>query len=237
DEVRSILERLEFLVAEPRSGVLAVTAPSWRATKDISVKDDLVEEVGRMIGYDSITPTPPLVPTVVPPGNPERKFQHEVRNIFVDGGFTEVYNYSFLSEEAVRAFGMDPAAHVRVTNPIASDQALMRTSLLPGVWRNIVENAKHRENFRLFAIGLEVNKPYEPLPHGAPHRVAAIYDRSGDGAAGLFEIKRAAECLMPGAEVCPAEAAPYEHPARAADLHWKGERVGRLFELHPSLVE
>ena len=66
---------------------------------------------------------------------PERKFQHEVRNIFVDQGFTEVYNYSFLSEEAVRAFGMDPAAHVRVTNPIASDQALLRTSLLPGIWQ------------------------------------------------------------------------------------------------------
>ncbi len=93
----------------------------------------------------------------MPPGNPERKFQHEVRNIFVDQGFTEVYNYSFLSEEAVRAFGLDPAAHVRVTNPIASDQALMRTSLLPGIWRNVLENAKHREAFRLFEIGLEIH--------------------------------------------------------------------------------
>jgi phenylalanyl-tRNA synthetase beta chain len=236
-EVRAILERLEFQVAEPRRGHFAVTVPSWRATKDISIKDDLVEEVGRMIGYDSIAPTPPLVPTVVPPSNPERRFQHEVRNIFVDQGFTEVYNYSFLSEESVRAFEMDPEAHVRVTNPIASDQALLRNSLLPGVWRNIVENAKHRESFRLFEIGLEIHKPYEGLPDEAPHLVAAIYDRSGDGAAGLFEAKRAAECLMSGAEVCPAEAAPYEHPARAADVQWKGERVGRLFELHPSLVE
>ena len=97
--------------------MFSVTVPSWRATKDISIKDDLVEEVGRMVGYDSITPRAPLVPASVPPGNPERKFQHEVRNIFVDQGFTEVYNYSFLSEEAVRAFGIDPQAHVRVTNP------------------------------------------------------------------------------------------------------------------------
>ncbi len=236
-EVRGILERLEFGVAEPRKGVFAVTVPSWRATKDIAIKDDLVEEVGRMVGYDSIAPTPPLVPTVVPPANPERRFQHEARNLFVDLGFTEVYNYSFLSEESVRAFRMDPASHVRVANPIASDQALMRASLLPGIWRNIVENAKHRDSFRIFEVGIEVHKPYEHLPAEVPHLIAAIYDRSGDGAAGLFEVKRAAECLMPGAESCPAEGAPYEHPARAANISWKGERVGRMFELHPSLVE
>jgi phenylalanyl-tRNA synthetase beta chain len=236
-EVRTILERLEFGVSEPRPGVFSVTVPSWRATKDVSMKDDLVEEVGRMVGYDSITPRAPLTPATVPPANPTRKFQHEVRNIFVDEGFTEVYNYSFLSEDTVRAFEFDPAAHVRVLNPIASDQALMRTSLLPGIWRNIVENAKHRDSFRLFEIGLEIHKPYEGLPDEVPHLVAALYDRAGDGTAGLLEVKRAAECLLPGAAVQSDEAAPYEHPARAANVMWKGERVGRLSELHPRLVE
>jgi phenylalanyl-tRNA synthetase beta chain len=230
-EVRQILERLEFGVDGPARGLFRVSVPSWRATKDISIKDDLVEEVGRMVGYDSITPKAPLVPASVPPGNPERKFQHEVRSLFVDLGFTEVYNYSFLSEESVRAFGLDPAAHLCVTNPIASDQALMRTSLLPGIWRNITENAKHRESFRLFEIGLEIQ------PKEVAHLVAAVYDRQGDGAAGLFEIKRAAECLMPGALATPAEARPYEHPARAANVAWKGHVVGRIFELHPILLE
>jgi phenylalanyl-tRNA synthetase beta chain len=238
-EVRTILERLEFGVTETSAGVFSVTVPSWRATKDISLKDDLVEEVGRMVGYDSITPRAPLVPASVPPANPNRRFQHEVRNIFVDQGFTEVYNYSFLSEEAVRAFGLDPAAHVRVTNPIASNQALMRTSLLPGILSNVLENAKHRESFRIFEIGLEIHKTARAadLPHEVAHLVAAIYARQGDGAAGLFEIKRAAECLMPGAEVEPAEARPFEHPARAARILWKGQKAGRMFELHPSLVE
>jgi phenylalanyl-tRNA synthetase beta chain len=101
----------------------------------------------------------------------------------------------------------------------------------------VVENAKHRESFRLFEIGLEIHKRYEGLPDEVPHLVAAIYDRSGNGAAGLFELKRAAECLMPGAQVVPVEAAPYEHPARTAEVKWQGEHVGRLFELHPSLVE
>jgi phenylalanyl-tRNA synthetase beta chain len=178
----------------------------------------------------------------VPPGNASRRFQHDVRNLFVDNGFTEVYNYSFLSEEAVRAFGFDPATHIRVTNPIASDQELMRASLLPGVWRNITENAKHRESFRLFEIGLEIHRRPEGLPDEIPHLAAAFYDRSeslkqGDGQAGLFELKRTGECLLPGAETVPAKARAFEHPARAAEIRIAGQTVGRLFELHPSLIE
>jgi phenylalanyl-tRNA synthetase beta chain len=236
-EVRDILGRLEFGITETKPRVLSVAIPSWRATKDISIKDDLVEEVGRMVGYDSITPRPPLLPATAPPANPERKFQHEVRDLFVDLGFTEVYNYSFISEEAALAFGFDPSAQVRVANPIASDQALLRSSLLPGIWKNILENAKRRESFRLFEIGLEIQKRYEGLPDEDPHLAAAIYERQGGGEAGLFEMKRAAECLLPGAQVIGAEAAPYEHPARAAEVDWRGERVGRIFELHPSLIE
>ncbi|MGA9622950.1 MAG: phenylalanine--tRNA ligase subunit beta, partial [Bryobacteraceae bacterium] len=234
---RGILERLEFGVTEPRPRIFSVTVPGWRATKDVAIKDDLVEEVGRMVGYDSITPRAPLIPSSVPPGNPERKFQHEVRDVFVDEGFTEVYNYSFISEESARAFGFDPAAHERVANPIASDQALMRTSLLPGIWKNILENSKHKDAFRLFEIGFEIHKRGGSLPEEIPHLVAALYDRQGDGAAGLFEIKRAAECLMPGARACPAEPRPFEHPARSADILWNGQTAGPLFELHPSLVE
>jgi phenylalanyl-tRNA synthetase beta chain len=236
-EVQRILASLEFRVTEPEPGVYSVFVPSWRATKDVSIPDDLVEEVGRMVGYDSITPAAPLVPASVPPANPTRRFQHEVREIFIDEGFTEVYNYSFLSEEAVRAFGLDPAAHLRVTNPIASDQALMRASLLPGVLKNIGENAKHRESFRLFEIGLEIHKAAAGLPDEIPHLVAALYERHGDGAAGIFEIKRAAECLMPGAETRPVEARAFEHPARSGEIIWRGKAVGRLFEFHPSLVE
>ena len=236
-EVRRILESLEFGVAEPEVRVFSVSVPSWRATKDVSIKDDLVEEVGRMVGYDSIAPTAPLVAAAVPPRNPERAFQHEARGIFADQGFTEVYNYSFIGEEDARAFGFDPAAHVRVSNPIASDQALLRTSLLPGIWKNIRENSKHREAFRLFEIGLEIHQRAEGLPEEVPHLVAAIYDRQGDGVAGLAEIRRAAECLMPGAQASPAEARPFEHPVRTAAILWRGETVGRAFELHPSLVD
>jgi phenylalanyl-tRNA synthetase beta chain len=126
---------------------------------------------------------------------------------------------------------------VRVTNPIASDQALMRASLLPGIWKNIAENSKHKDGFRLFEIGMEIHKREAGLPDELPHLVAVIYERHGDGSAALFELKRAAECLMPGGACVSLPSAPYEHPARATGIVWKGERVGRLFELHPSLLE
>src|SRR5262249_236286 len=131
----------------------------------------------------------------------------------------------------------DPAEHVRVANPIASDQALMRTSLLPGILRNVLENAKYRDSFRLFEIGLEIHKRAAGLPEEVAHLTAAIYEKQGDGRGGLFEIKRAAECLLPGAEALPVSARAFEHPVRSAELRWRDQIVGRFFELHPSLVE
>jgi phenylalanyl-tRNA synthetase beta chain len=62
-----------------------------------------------------------------------------------------------------------------------------------------------------------------------------MYAREGDGRESLFELKRLAECLMDGCEARLAAARPFEHPERAAILAWRGEDVGRLFELHPSL--
>jgi phenylalanyl-tRNA synthetase beta chain len=237
DEVRDILERLAFGISTHAPGVFSVTVPSWRATKDVSVKDDLVEEVGRMIGYDSIEPRPPAILTTVPPANPERAFHRRVRAIFADEGFTEVYNYSFVAEADARAFGMQPAEHVTVANPIAPNQSLLRMSLLPELRGNVLENSKHFDAFRLFEIGREIHKQPQGLPREIPHLAAAIYSKDGDGAAGLSEMKRAAECLMPGAETRPCAAKSYEHPARAAEIHWNGAVVGRLFELHPSLAD
>ncbi len=235
EEVKDILERLCFGVAETAPRVFSVTVPSWRATKDVSIKDDLVEEVGRMIGYGTITPRPPDVACTVPPENPERLFLRGVRQILSAQGFTEVFNYSFLSEQQARAFGFEPADHVAVANPISAEQSLMRLSLVPQICQNIVENSKNFESFRLFEIGREIHKQAAGLPREIPHAVAAIFRRE-DGEENLYELVRVAQCLMAGAEIRPAEARCYEHPARAADVLWRGSVVGRLFELHPSLL-
>ena len=235
-EVRSILESLEFGVEERAAGRFVIAVPSWRATKDISIKDDLLEEVGRMVGYESITPQAPLIASVVPPQDPSRLYLRGMRQMATAQGFTEVYNYSFVNEEMIRAFHMDAAAHVGVTNPIASDQTLLRSSLLPAVAKNILDNSRHFSSFRLFEIGREIHARGGDLPQEVPHFAAAIYDREGDGAASLFELKRLAECLAPRAQVRLAASRAFEHPERAAIFAWQGEDIGRLFELHPSVV-
>jgi len=235
-QVRQILESLEFGVSELGPDVLEVRVPSWRATRDISIKDDLVEEVGRMVGYDTITPTAPLVVAGAPPDNPERLFLRSVRATMTAIGYTEVHNYSFYSEEQARPFGLEPCEHITVANPIASDLTLMRRSLLPGIRRNILDNSRHLDSFRWFEIGREIHKQPEGLPREITHLAAAVYARD-DGQAGLYAVKRAAESLLAGAEVLPCRARDYEHPARAAEVRWRGEVAGRLFELHPSLAE
>jgi phenylalanyl-tRNA synthetase beta chain len=237
-EVRDILKRLEFGVHSAGAGALQVTVPSWRATKDISVVDDLVEEVGRMIGYDTIVPTPPAVACTVPPDNADRLWHRELRALLTARGFTEVYNYSFLSDEQAARFELNPAGQVRVRNPIASDQNLLRSSLIPGIFANMELNAKHFDSFRLFEIGREIHNRQGAAPLEITHLAAAWYASDGDGASGLFELKRIAEAIAPGCRVMPdVGPLPYQHPARAGNVLLGDNEIGRLFEAHPSRIQ
>ena len=232
-QVASILTSLGFGI----SGTwphLTVTVPTWRATKDVNTPDDLVEEVGRMIGYETIPPVPPAVLSTVPPDSPARLYLRRVRNMVSAQGFTEVYNYSFLSEEQALQLGFVPENLVRVLNPIAQNQSLMRPSLFPGVYANIVENRKHFQHFRLFEIGREIHKRPEPaLPEEVQHLVLAIYGEEG----ALLELKRVAQCLAHGIQVRGATARSFEHPRRTVDVLAGGAVIGRLFELHPGYLE
>jgi phenylalanyl-tRNA synthetase beta chain len=231
DEVKRILESLQFGVAENGYGKFLVTVPPWRATRDVATPEDLVEEVGRMIGYDSIEPKPPLVSCAPSFDPPEREFLRGVKRMMAARGYTEVSNYSFISEEEARRFGFAIEDHVRVLNPIAAGQELLRTSLLPGIHRNIVENAKHFDEFRLFEVGHEIHSS-EGKPDERQHLMAALFATSG-----MLELKRVAECLAPGLHVREASPKSWEHPARCAELWMNGREFGRLGELHPTLVE
>lgn len=236
-EVIGILTRLEFGVAD-QGEVLAVTVPSWRATKDISIPDDLVEEIGRMVGYATITPTAPAMPVVPPPINEERRFFNQLRGVATQQGFTEVYNYSFISEAQAAKLGIAIEQHVRVLNPIASDQSLMRTTLLHGVLKNFEDNQKNFDEFRFFEIGKEIHKQPEGLPKELAHLAAGIYAASGDGVAELRELERLARAIAPGMRFEPtAEVREFEHPLRSVNVYLGETLVGRIFEFHPNWVE
>ena len=236
-QVRAILESLQFGVTDAAPGVLSVTVPSWRATKDVAMPDDLVEEVGRMIGYESIDPKPPSVAAVVPPDSGERLYLRRLQALLCARGFTEVFNYSFLSDEQIERFGLAPEEHLRLINPIVAGQNRMRRSLVPGIVANLASNSKHSEHFRLFEIGREIHKRESGLPDEKRHLVAAIYARHGDGTAGIAEIKATLAALAPGAQLRPVAARIYEHSARVAEAVWHGSVIGRVFELHPTFLE
>jgi phenylalanyl-tRNA synthetase beta chain len=235
-EVTRILSALGFGVSETRSAELTVTVPTWRATKDISLKDDLAEEIGRMVGYDSIAPAAPRVASVTPPDNPLRLYLRQLRAQLTAQGFTEVYNYSFTNETDARRFGLDLGEHLAVRNPIASELTHLRRSLVPGLFRNIVTNVRYFPDFRLFEVGNEIHPKAGGEPLEIMHVAGVLYSAHGDEQ-DFFEMKRVVECLFPSARLLAAEARMYEHPARAAEIRWRDAAIGRLFELHPSVLQ
>ncbi|HZQ51464.1 MAG TPA: phenylalanine--tRNA ligase subunit beta [Bryobacteraceae bacterium] len=234
--VTGILQALGFHTSVTASGVLTVTVPSWRATKDIGLKDDLVEEVGRMVGYQEIVPAAPRVACTVPPANPMRLYLRQVRNQLAAQGFTEIYNYSFINESDAKRFVSDINAHVAVQNPIASELTHLRRSLIPGLFKNILSNVRHSPEFRIFEIGNEIHPKGSELPDEITHAAAAIYSAHGDER-DFFEMKRAVECLFPSSRLVAVDARAYEHPTRTAEILWRNSVIGRIFELHPSLLQ
>ncbi|WP_285248054.1 phenylalanine--tRNA ligase subunit beta [Pseudarthrobacter sp. efr-133-R2A-89] len=133
-----------------------VTPPSWRS--DLETKEDLTEEIARLVGYDKIPATLP----VAPPGRGLTRVQQQRRRLIqalADAGLTEVLSYPFVSKAANDTFGTAhegaPRSAVKLANPISEEQGYLRTSILPG----LIEVAKrnHSRGFRdlaLFESGL-----------------------------------------------------------------------------------
>ena len=235
-DLMRILGALGFGLSEANNAELLVTVPTWRATKDISLKDDLAEEVGRMVGYDSITPTAPRVESVTPPANPIRPYLRQLRGQLTAQGFTEVYNYSFTNDTDARRFGLSLGEHIAVRNPIASELTHLRRSLVPGLFQNVITNVRYFPEFRLFEVGNEIHPKDMGEPLEIMHVAGMFYSAHGNEPE-FFEMKRVVECLFPGARLAAAEARTYEHPARAAEIQWRDAAIGRLFELHPFLLQ
>jgi phenylalanyl-tRNA synthetase beta chain len=243
DEVSAILTSIGFGVNTTTDDALLVSVPSWRATKDISLREDLVEEVGRMVGYGSITPTPPMGPAIVPHANHERNQHRELRKALTSQGYTEVYNYSFITEKQAAIFGFAPDSMVRIANPIAEELAFMRPTLLAGILQNCEDNLRHFDRFQFFEIGREIRKQEGDavLPLEVNYLAVCACSRGTNeerpGEENLFQLKRLARHLLTGARLEPEAGRPYEHPYRAARIDWEGETVGRLFEFHPNHLE
>ncbi|HEY2498135.1 MAG TPA: phenylalanine--tRNA ligase subunit beta [Candidatus Angelobacter sp.] len=237
DEVINIFKSLVFGVEQIEQRKLLLTVPSWRATKDISIPEDLVEEIGRMVGYASIVPQAPAVLAAPTPRNLEHEQQRAIREAMAGQGFTEVSNYSFISEAEAALFGYQTEKLLQVANPIVADQKYMRPSLLPGIRRNLADNSRFFSDFRLFEIGRAYSKNADGTPKERTHLMAAIYGRETNGA-NVLEMKRVAQYVAANYKVVPAKATGKTmHPERSAHIEISGQRVGDLYELHPDLLD
>ncbi|MBI5621881.1 phenylalanine--tRNA ligase subunit beta [Candidatus Falkowbacteria bacterium] len=153
--VVDILERLGFAVKDKKDTLL-VSVPYWRATGDVSLPEDIVEEVARMYGYDRIKPSMPMVELCAPSVNLERQLERRVKNILVGYGLTEASNYSLVDPvflETLLGPTFKPELIIRLKNYLSVEQSVLRPALSPGLLRNVADNSRFYAAVRLFEIG------------------------------------------------------------------------------------
>ena len=159
-EAVSILERLGFDISVSKN-ILAVTPPSWRAVKDVAIKEDILEEVARIVGYNNI-PAQNLVSALTPlPDNFELSLERKIQDILSGAGrLHEVYNYSFTSEATLSKLNLDPSHCLKLVNPISEQHVFLRPSLLAGLWQDARLNQFNFNQFGIFELG----RVFLPLP-------------------------------------------------------------------------
>ncbi|OIO08202.1 phenylalanine--tRNA ligase subunit beta [Candidatus Falkowbacteria bacterium CG_4_10_14_0_2_um_filter_41_15] len=159
EKTKEILTNLGFVLTptgKNKNGdeTMSVKVPSWRATKDIAIKEDLAEEVMRLYGYNNVSGKLPEVSMEAPEKNEEIALEHKIRNILVkESKLTEVYNYSFTGEEELKKLNLDDANYIKLVNPISKQHTLLRQNLLPGLINNIRTNQYRYDDLGLFEIG------------------------------------------------------------------------------------
>lgn len=152
NEVRQTLTNVEFKV-DGDEQKLAVTAPYWRA--DIHIAEDVIEEVGRLNGFDNIAPTLPVRDFEAVEPSDYDQLRSKLRQILLLGGANEVLTYSFIHGDEMKKALQDPANAYRVTNSISPDLQYYRQSLTPSLLGLIHANIK--QGFDEFAL-YEINK-------------------------------------------------------------------------------
>jgi phenylalanyl-tRNA synthetase beta chain len=194
-EIAARLTSIGFRVVD-RSGALLVTAPTWRSTGDVSMAQDLVEEVARLYGYDNFEFVAPRVTLQRAAGPGRARLERRVKEVLAfAGGLQEVVTYPWSGGQFLEAAGIDPGGTLRLAVAPGPDQTALRPSLLPNLLECVARNLPYAASFRIFESGrvfLPRNSaPVEPqverLPL-QPRRLAAALV-GADPEALFFEAK------------------------------------------------
>ncbi len=163
EQVKRILESLAFQVeALPGSpdaseAKIRVTVPSFRATRDVTIEADVIEEVARFVGYDQIPPKLPEVTVRALEPTPLHELERQsIALLCGTQGFYEVHSHVWFEPAWLRRLGWDPGACATLRNPAAAGMEpapFLRTSLIPGLLQAVERNRHHFAEFRLAELG------------------------------------------------------------------------------------
>jgi phenylalanyl-tRNA synthetase beta chain len=242
EESEAILVRLGFHVKVLGDGEWDVLPPVFRL--DVTIPEDLVEEVGRVFGYDRVPPTlpgrrhdrwTPLAPSV------DRSLD-AAREVMAGAGFTETWNPALVSGRKLEALRVAAYA-MRVSNALSDDMDTLRTSLLPSLVDAVALNRdRGRDEVRVYEVasaylarvGEKNSQPEEPLRLAA---VATAGNTADTSRAAFYALKSVLDgCLDAlSAPACTYQrgAAELFHPGRCAAVTLEGRQLGYLGELHP----
>ncbi len=189
-EIDTILEKLGFKV-ESKSDSIKVTVPEYRSQYDVTIKEDLVEEVGRTVGYGNIELTP--VNTSILPAklNNSRTLERELKKMFsYHLNYNEIYSYSFISKEQI-LFEDDSISPLEIKNAMPKEYQYLRTSLYPGLIQNIIKNKDRFENIKIYELGRNYFKEKEGLGKEIKNLTFMEYDNDSNDIIEnrLFEIR------------------------------------------------
>ncbi|MEW6071437.1 MAG: phenylalanine--tRNA ligase subunit beta [Planctomycetota bacterium] len=251
-EIARILASLGFGVA--RGALWRIEVPAARATKDIAIEEDLIEEVGRMYGYGRL-PVQRIRADVEPPPREHRRLLVRRLEDRLSGAarFHQAMTHSFQSDALLAALRLASLPHVEVVNPVVAGYSKVRRSIVPSLLGVLAENRRHRAEIRLYEIG----KGYLPEgtdERGQPgerHEIGLVWaaPRLDPGAhfdAPCFaRLRGVVEDLVAhaGAEAprwrrtAPGEAPPWAHPGKTVLAESPGSAgpLALVGELEPGL--
>ena len=249
-DAADILKRLGFVVSQKKD-TLSVKIPTWRATKDIAIPEDLIEEIARISGYDKISASLPSASIAPPAQDPPRQLERKIReHLAYEFGCTEVYNYSFVSPAVLERLGEDVKKYIELENPVAKDRPYVRRSLLPSMFVNLEENLHRFASVNLFEIGRVYHRE-EAGERAAPNSdellprqdtyLGMVYAAQGVDVP-FYEVSQRVAGVFErlGLTVRFVKAKPkaaFAHPGRFADIFIGDARVGDMGELHPAFAE
>ena len=252
-KITRLLTAIEFAVENaPERDVLTVTPPSFRV--DVSRPEDLMEEVARRSGFDTIPTTYPAVPAGERHQAPRLALRQRIKTVLTGFGFTEVITYSFvhgLAAERLRLPADDPRRRsLAVLNPLTEDQAVMRSSLIPGLLETMRFNlAQQVRSLKIFEAGKvfipsDAELPQEPeiiagLWTGAR---AALSWHGKEMPCDFYDIQGAVEGLLGALKLegarftrMPAQECLYTQPGHSARILAEDRPIGIVGELHPQV--